>query len=91
MTFKIKDKVLVKERGKGKLGMFLLLKAPLHTEPWLSASGHSVVHISFKQVHEVHVFQSATSWDLNLRTPLAAGGLYVKYRLLSELADPLTS
>lgn len=53
--------------------------------------GHSFVHISFKQVHEVHMFQSTTSWDVNRRPPPAAGGLDVKYRLLSELADPLTS
>ena len=89
MTFKIKDKVLVKERGTRKLGMVLLLKTPLDTEHW-AVSGHLVVHISFKQVHEVHVFQSTTSCDLNLRPP-SLQVVLIKYGVLSELTDPLTS
>lgn len=68
MTFKIKDKMIGERRDKRKLWMFLLPKAPLETERGL-CHGHSLVHISFKQVHEVHMFQSTASWDVNRQPP----------------------
>lgn len=61
MTVQIKDKILVKERGK-RILIFILLKVPLDTA-WAE---YISVHVSFKHVHEVHIFNS---WDLNLQPP----------------------
>lgn len=78
MTVEIKDGM----QFRGKLRIFLHLKAPLQTELGRRAG---ISPRTFKQEHELHMFPVCHQLGSEPATSGAGGGHHVKHRLVSEL------